>query len=341
MAARESKKVIYAAIVANVAIAICKYVAAALTGSSAMLAEAFHSTVDSGNELLLLVGMKRSSRPPDELHPYGHGKALYFYSLLVAVYIFGVGGGLAVFHGITHLRNPQIPDHPGWNYAVLAFAAAFEGYSWRISYGELRAQKDPDESTWEEIIGSKDPTIFTVFLEDSAGLLGAFLAFLGIFLGRLFKNPYLDPAASIVIGLLLAAVAIFLGRESGALLIGERTNRARVRRVKEIILSDPVVEKVGDLLTMQLGPNQVLLTVNIQFRRDLDLPQLESASASLSKPSRSSGPPRLYPKPLEVRARTDLNPSRQPNRRRIGFLTDRPPQSLPWKNVRSHECHIP
>jgi cation diffusion facilitator family transporter len=277
MAARESKKVIYAAIIANVAIAIGKFAAAGLTGSSAMLAEAFHSIADTGNELLLLVGMKRSSRPPDELHPYGHGKALYFYSLLVAVYIFGVGGGLAVHHGITHLRNSQIPDHLGWDYAVLAFAAAFEFYSWLVSYRELRSQKDPDESTWDEIIGSKDPSIFTVFLEDSAGLLGAVLAFLGIFLGRLFRNPYLDPAASIVIGLLLALVAIFLGRESGALLIGERTNRARIRRVKEIITADPSVEKVGDLLTMQLGPQQVLLTVNIQFQRDLDLQQLELA----------------------------------------------------------------
>jgi cation diffusion facilitator family transporter len=277
MAARESKKVIYAAIVANLAIAICKYIAAALTGSSAMLAEAFHSTADSGNELLLLVGMKRSARPPDELHRYGHGKALYFYSLLVAVYIFGVGGGLAVHHGITHLRNPQIPDHPGWNYGVLAVAAAFEFYSWLISYRELRAQKDPGESTWDEIIGSKDPTIFTVFLEDSAGLLGAVIAFLGIFLGRVLKNPYFDPAASIVIGLLLAAVAIFLGRESGALLVGERTNRATIRRVKEIITADPSVDKVGDLLTMQLGPNQVLLTVNIQFQRGLNLQQLQSA----------------------------------------------------------------
>jgi cation diffusion facilitator family transporter len=290
MAGRETKKVIYAAIVANLAIAICKYAAAAFTGSSAMLAEAFHSTADSGNELLLLVGMKRSSRPPDELHPYGHGKALYFYSLLVAVYIFGVGGGLAVFHGITHLRNPQIPDHPGWNYAVLVLAAAFEFYSWRISYGELRAQKDPDESTWDEIIGSKDPTIFTVFLEDSAGLIGACLAFLGIFLGRLLQNPYLDPAASIVIGILLAGVAIFLGRESGALLIGERTNRARVRRVKQIILSDSAVENVGDLLTMQLGPNQVLLTVNIQFRRNLDLQQLESAIERIENRIREKEP---------------------------------------------------
>jgi cation diffusion facilitator family transporter len=201
-----------------------------------------------------------------------------------------VGGGLAVHRGITHLRNSQIPDHPGWDYAVLAFAAAFEFYSWLVSYRELRSQKDPDESTWDEIIGSKDPTIFTVFLEDSAGLLGAVLAFLGIFLSRLFRNPYLDPAASIVIGLLLAVVAIFLGWESGALLIGERTNRARIRRVKEIITADPSVEKVGDLLTMQLGPQQVLLTVNIQFQRNLDLQQLELAIDRIETRVRASEP---------------------------------------------------
>jgi cation diffusion facilitator family transporter len=277
MATRESKGVIYAAIFANIAIAICKFAAAAVTGSSAMLAEAFHSTADSGNELLLLWGIKRSARPPDALHPYGYGKALYFYSLLVAVYIFGVGGGLALHEGISHLKHPEIPTHPGWNYAVLALAAVFDFYSWRISYRELRARKDPNESTWDEIKGGKDPTIFTVFLEDSAGLLGVLLAFLAIFLGRQFNNPYLDPIASIVIGLVLAVLAVFLGRESGALLVGERTNRARIASLKEIICADPAVEQVGDLLTMQLGPEEVLLTVNIQFRRKLTLEQLESA----------------------------------------------------------------
>jgi cation diffusion facilitator family transporter len=277
MPTRESKGVIYAAIFANIAIAICKFSAAAVTGSSAMLAEAFHSTADSGNELLLLWGIKRSARPPDAVHPYGYGKALYFYSLLVAVYIFGVGGGLALHEGISHLKHPEIPSHPGWNYAVLALAAVFDFYSWRISYRELRARKDPNESTWDEIKGGKDPTIFTVFLEDSAGLLGVLLAFLAIFLGRQFNNPYLDPIASIVIGLVLAVLAVFLGRESGALLVGERTNRARIASLKEIICADPAVEQVGDLLTMQLGPEEVLLTVNIQFRRKLTLEQLESA----------------------------------------------------------------
>lgn len=277
MAIQESKKVIYAAIATNSAIAICKYAAAAFTGSSAMLAEAFHSTADSGNELLLLVGIKRSSRPPDALHPYGHGKALYFYSLLVAVYIFGIGGGLSVYEGISHLRNPQLPERPMWNYGVLALAVICDFYSWVVSYRELRSRKDPEESTWQEIIGSKDPTVFTVFLEDCAGLIGAFLAFLGIFLGRVFDNPYFDPAASILIGLLLAALAILLGRESGALLIGERTNRRRIDRVRKIITLDSSVDRVGQLFTMQLGPSQVLLTVNIQFRRDLDIQQLEAA----------------------------------------------------------------
>lgn len=242
-----------------------------------MLAEAFHSTADCGNELLLLLGMKRSERPPDLLHPFGHGKVFYFYSLLVAVYIFAVGGGLAVFEGVSHLRHPAPFTHNGWNYAVLALAAAFDLYSWRISYQELQSRKDPDESIWDEIVGSKDPSVFTVFLEDCAGLVGTFLAFAGIFVGQLSRNPYLDPIASILIGVLLASLAVFLGRESGALLVGERTNRARIKRIKEIIQNDFSVDDVGNLLTMQLGPSEVLLAVDIRFRRSLDVRELELA----------------------------------------------------------------
>lgn len=255
-----------------------------------MLAEAFHSTADMGNEILLLVGMKRSSRPPDTLHPFGHGKVLYCYSLLVAIYIFSIGGGLALHQGISHLRRPMPTEHVGWNYIVLALAFAFDFYSWRISYQELRARKDPDESMWDEIIGSKDPTIFTVFLEDTVGLIGAFLAFLGIFLGRLFDNPYLDPIASILVGLLLAAVAILLGRESGALLVGERTNRSRIRRIRQIVQNDPSVEAVGDLLTMQLGPEQVLLNIDIRFRRGLAVQELEVSIDRLENRIRDAEP---------------------------------------------------
>jgi cation diffusion facilitator family transporter len=248
-----------------------------------MMSEAFHSTADVGNELLLLFGMRRSRRPPDALHPFGHGKLLYFYSLLVAVYIFGVGGGLAFYEGIHHLRHPEPATHVIWNYFVLAFAAVLDSYSWVVSYREILARKDPDESTWDEIIGSKDPSVFTVFLEDSAGLIGILLAFLGIFLGQIFHNPYFDPIASLLIALLLTAVALFLGRETGALLAGERTNRSRLKQIKQILASDPAVERVGDLLSMQLGPDQVLVTVKLKFHSGLSLEQIESIIARLKQ----------------------------------------------------------
>jgi len=256
-----------------------------------MMAEAVHSSVDTGNELLLLLGMKRSIRPADPLHPYGYGKALYFYSLLVAVYIFALGGGLAVYRGISHmLHEPRLPENVGWNYGILAVAAAFEFYSWRVSYRELRLRKDPDENVFDEIVGSKDPTIFTVFLEDSAGLIGTMLAFLGIFLSIRFRNPYLDPVASILIGALLAAVALLLGRETGALLIGERTSRAHIRKVQKILGDDPAVEGIGEMLTMQLGPQRALLTAKIRFRRPLTLPRLESEINRIKRRIREQEP---------------------------------------------------
>jgi cation diffusion facilitator family transporter len=277
VASSSSKKVVYVAIAANVAIAASKYVAAFLTGSSAMMAEAFHTTVDTGNELLLVWGMKRSQRPPDELHPFGHGKALYFYSLLVAVYIFGIGGGLAIHEGIAHLKNPAAPENPLWNYVVLGIALIFDLYSWRISYRELIAGQKPQVTAWNRIKSSKDPTIFTVLLEDSAGIAGTLIAFLGLFLGQLFHSPYFDPAASILIGLLLGAVALFLGRESGALLLGESIERTATEALKNVIRSDPAVEAVGDLLTMYLGPEQVLLNMDIKFRSGLTVQELESS----------------------------------------------------------------
>jgi cation diffusion facilitator family transporter len=290
MRARGSKKVLYAAIAANLAVAGSKYVAAAFTGSSAMMAEAIHSTVDTGTELLLLLGMKRSTRPADPLHPYGYGKALYFYSLLVAVYIFALGGGLAVYRGISHLLHPAMPEDVVWNYVVLAAAAGFDFCSWRIAYRELRRRKDPGESLFEEIAGSKDPSVFTVFLEDSADLIGTALAFLGIFLGAILHNPYFDALASILIGMLLAAVAVFLGRETGALLIGERTNRARIRTIRKIIGEDPAVEGIGELLTMQLGPQQALLTARIKFRHSLSLGELESKIEGIKKRIQAQDP---------------------------------------------------
>jgi cation diffusion facilitator family transporter len=290
MASGSSLKVIYAAIAANLAIAISKFVAAAVTGSSAMLAEAFHSTADTGNEFLLLLGLKRSERPADADHPFGHGKELYFWSLLVAIFIFGMGGGFSFYEGVSRVLKPRPISSPGWNYAVLGAAAIFEGYSWYVARRALDSQRKPGDTLWWLIRRGKDPTVFTVFLEDSAALVGIGIAFLGIFLGQLFNNPYVDPAASMLIGVLLAAVAILLAMESGALLVGESANSDQIRRVREIISSEPAVEAVGDLLTMQLGVDQVLLTIAIKFRRDLGVPQIESTIDRLERRIRQEEP---------------------------------------------------
>ncbi len=290
MASGSSLKVIYTAIAANLAIAISKLVAALYTGSSAMLAEAFHSAADTGNELLLLLGIKRSQRPPDPDHPFGHGKELYFWSLLVAIFIFGVGGGFSFFEGVSRLFRPRPVSNPGWNYTVLIMAAAFEGYSWYIARRALESQKKRGETLWRVIRRSKDPSVFTVFLEDSAALIGIALAFLGIFLGQMLHNPYLDPIASTLIGVLLGAVALVLATESGALLVGESADPDQIRRVREIISSEPSVEAVGDLLTMQLGVDQVLLAATIKFRPDLSVSELESSIDRIERRIRQEEP---------------------------------------------------
>jgi cation diffusion facilitator family transporter len=290
VASRESKKVVLIAVAANVGIAVSKYMAAAVSGSSSMMAEAFHSTADMGNELLLLWGMKRSQRPADDEHPFGHGKTLYFYSFLVAIYVFLIGGALAIHEGISAWNKPATESSGMWNYVVLGIALIFDAYSWTISYRELRSRRSPGETTWGEILSSKDPTVYTVLLEDSAGIAGTVIAGTGIFLAHRFHNPHFDAAGSLIIGVLLAVLAVFLGRESGALLVGEGANSRHIQRIKEIIRNDPAVEQVGDLLTMYLGPDQVLLNAEIKFRRGLDVQELESSIDRLEKAIREQEP---------------------------------------------------
>ena len=273
---QSSRKVIYSAIFANVVIAAGKYVAAVFSGSSSMLAEAMHTTIDTGNELLLLWGIKRSSRAPDELHPFGHGKALYFYSLLVAIYILTAGGGFTIYEGIKRLHSSETTSSFTWNYVVLAISFVFEAYSWHISRRELLARQMPVESLWDRIRASKDPSVYTIFIEDSAALVGLAIAFVSVLLEQLFHNNIFDAAGSILIGVLLAVVAVFLARESGALLLGESAHPTQVTRLKNLIKSDPDVREVGNVLTMQLGPEEVLLTADIKFRLGLSVQQLES-----------------------------------------------------------------
>ncbi len=278
-----SRKVIYAAILANLGIAAAKFIVAAITGSAAMLAEGIHSAVDTGNEFLLLVGERNSEKPPDKRHPFGYGKALYFWALLVALSVFSLGGGLSIYHGISALRHPEPLADPMWNYVVLGVSACFEGYSWNVSRKALNKRRKAGASLWQTVHASKDASVFTVFIEDTAALLGLAIAAAGILLGHVFDSPYFDPAASVLIGLLLVGAAFALARETGALLVGEGIGTDATRHVCEILRDDPAIEDVGKLLSMQLGPDEVLLTAAVRFNRGMRIDEVEAAIERLEQ----------------------------------------------------------
>ena len=263
-----TKTAIYAAIVGNLAIAITKFTAAVLTSSSAMLAEGIHSLVDTGNGALLLLGVRLSKQPPDDEHPFGHGKELYFWTLIVAILIFAVGGGMSFYEGVLHIANPAELKEPRWNYAVLVAALVFEGITWAMAWKAFRLTRRPG-GFMEAIRSSKDPTTYTVLLEDSVALLGIVIAFLGIFLTEQFGNPYFDGGASMVIGVLLACVAVFLAAESKGLLIGEGVDRSVMSAIEAIIKADAAVELHRRPLTMYFGPHEILLVLDVQFRKGL------------------------------------------------------------------------
>ena len=232
---------VYGAIAANLAVAVSKFIVAAITGSSAMLSEGIHSVVDTGNQLLLLLGLRQSQRPPDHKHPFGYGQALYFWGLIVAVLLFGVGGGMSFYEGISHLQHPSEFENAIWSYVVLGLALVFEGISWTIAYREL-SHNQRGQSLWQLFRESKNPSTFTVLIEDSAAILGLLVAALGIFLSQLTNKPLYDGAASMVIGVILVVAAILLIRESGGLLIGESASSEVVRAVREIAAGDAAVQ---------------------------------------------------------------------------------------------------
>ncbi len=271
----ESKVAIFAAIAANAAIAITKFIAAFFSGSSAMLSEAIHSLVDTGNGALLLVGLSQSRKPADENHPFGHGKELYFWPLIVAILVFSLGGGMSVYEGITHIVHPYHGD-PTWSYVVLGLAFAFESVSAFFAFKAFRKELK-GAGIFETIRRSKDPTTFTVLFEDSAALAGLIVAFLGIFLGDLLNNPYLDGIASIVIGLILATVAVFLAYETKGLLIGEAVDPETLDSVRSIAAADDAVQTVRKSLTMHFGPHEVLLALDVEFKSHLSVKEIGDA----------------------------------------------------------------
>jgi cation diffusion facilitator family transporter len=288
-----SKLVIYAAMAGNVAIAASKFIVASITGSSAMLSEGVHSLVDTGNGLLLLLGLKRSQRPPDETHPFGHGKELYFWTLIVAILIFAVGGGISMYEGVSHLRRPKPMESPFWNYLALGFAIVFEGISWAVAWREFSRVR-AGRGIWQTIRESKDPTVYTVVFEDSAALIGLLIALAGVFLSDQLKMPVFDGVASILIGLLLAGVATILVNESRGLLIGEGADPATLADIRRLAESDEAVEKVRRPMTMHFGPHNVLLTMEIQFKPTIQAKDIEKVVDRIEKNIRERYPDVKY-----------------------------------------------
>ena len=263
-----SRKAVLTAVVSDLAIAAAKLTAFFFSHSSAMLAESIHSLVDAGNGSLLVLGIHLSKRPADETHPFGYGKELYFWTLLVALFIFLIGGGVSIADGIRHLRHPATIDHIVWNYLTLGVAACFEGYSLFIGLKEFRKTEGVSAS-FRTIHASKDPATFTVIIEDSAALVGLLAACVGTILDQVFGWHRADGIASIVIGAMLAAVAVLLIVESKALLVGEGADLAMLRDLRTLVLADPGVEVAGYPMTMYFGPQNVLLTINVRFRPSL------------------------------------------------------------------------
>ena len=276
-----SKKVIYAALIGNGLIAITKFFASFLTGSSAMLSEGIHSSVDTGNQLLLLLGLRQAKKPADERFPYGHGKEVYFWSFVVAIMIFGVGAGISIYEGIHSVMDPHPIQNPMTNYIVLGLAMIFEAFAWYFAWKEFRKAKG-ERSYYEAVRKEKDPTTFVVLFEDSAAMLGLIVAFIGIWLGEVTGYLLWDGIASIVIGVILAVTAAWLAYETKGLLIGESASTEIVNGISELAKSSDNIRSVNETLTMHVGPEYVLLNLSVDFKNSLDAESIEKSIDDLT-----------------------------------------------------------
>lgn len=290
MAAHEgSAKVVYTALAGNLAIAVTKFVAAYFSGSSSMLSEAIHSTVDTGNELLLLYGLKQSRKPADPRYPLGNGREVYFWSFIVALMIFAMGAAVSIYQGILHILRPEEATNHTITYIVLAVSFVFEFISWRVALRNLRAA-NPGVPVLQAVRRSKDPSTFTVLLEDTAALLGLLMAFIFILIAQMTGDPRWDGVGSICIGLVLAGTSFFLARESKSLLMGERALPEVEQKLRDLIGQMPEVDQVQGIQTLQLGTDEVLLVARVAFQDQLDVPQVEAAIIKIEKIIKQSDP---------------------------------------------------
>jgi len=287
--AAESKKVIIAALLGNMMVAVTKFVATALTGSSAMFSEAIHSVVDTGNQALMLYGLKRAELPADKRFPFGHGKEIYFWSFVVAIMIFGVGAGLSVYEGIHSLSKPTELQNPLVNYIVLALAIAFEGVAWMFAWKAFSRQRGK-RGLFEAVRKGKDPTLFVVLFEDSAAITGLFVALLGIALTDVTGNPVYDSIASLLIGLILAVTAIWLAYETKGLLIGESADPEVIKGIEKKVMSYREVRHINDILTMHMGPEYILVNLSVEFQDSANADEIEDTVAQIDRSIKKSFP---------------------------------------------------
>ena len=287
--ASSSKKVIFAALIGNSLIAITKFGASWFTGSSAMFAEGVHSLVDTGNQGLLLYGLRRAKLPADAKFPFGHGKEVYFWSFVVAILIFALGSGISLYEGVVHVLHPEPIANPMVNYLVLGLALIFEGGAWYFAFQEFSLTKG-QWSYVQAVQREKDPTIFVVLFEDTAALLGLIVAFLGIGLGQLTGLAIFDGIATVIIGLILGATAVWLAYETKGLLIGESANQEVVESIRRMTENIPEIEHVNEVLTMHMGPEFILVNLSVDFKDGVSSEKAEITVANLDQALKQSHP---------------------------------------------------
>ncbi len=294
-----STRVILSALAANVGIAIAKFIAAGITGSSAMLTEGVHSLVDSTNHVLLLYGTKRATKMADGIHPLGYGRELYFWSFVVAILVFALGAGVAIYEGILHILHPEHGADPMIAYIVLAFALALEGWSTWEAMKAFNASRG-EKTFWQALRSSKDAPTIVVLLENGGAIAGLIIAAVGIALSQLTHNPIWDGVASVLIGLVLAAVAIFLVIEAKGLLIGESADPALVEALRVCAEAHDGIDKIVDVLTVHHAPEQIVAIIDADFNNSITAAEVERIVCDIETRVAKDFPiiTRLYVRPV-------------------------------------------
>jgi cation diffusion facilitator family transporter len=287
--AGSSKKAIYAALAGNSLIAVTKFVAASITGSAAMVSEGIHSLVDTGNQVLLLLGLKKAAQPPSKDFPFGHGKEIYFWSFVVAILIFALGAGISLYKGYQHVLHAEPLTNVAVNYIVLAAAILFEAGAFYVAYKEFAKEKG-DLGLLEAVHRGKDPSLFVVLFEDGAAMLGLLVALAGIALAQVTGNPIFDGIASMVIGLILGGTAFWLAYETKSLLIGESASNWVVDGIRDLLASQADIKSVNEVATLHMGPDFILVAVSADFADGMSADELERRVTTLTREIKAIDP---------------------------------------------------